>query len=335
MRRFFFSGRTKKNNEVQKDTEARVWAIGGGKGGVGKSFLVSNIGVLLAERSKRVLLVDADFGAANLHTFFGVENSAPSILNFLKGEARDLKALITPTTVPGLDLVTGARDSLDAADIKKVHLSRLGEVLTTSGYDYVILDTGPGTSSRTVELLFNAHEALILTTPEPTALENTYRYIKCLILSRIKRALNSAETTLLKRAVLDAVNEAGPEKVKTVADMMVLLGRRLNGDELREALLGQTTLRLIVNQARYEEDAELGGQITELCRYHLSLDVGYVGCIGYDVAVADSIRDRRPLAAYRKDLPLSRQLNACLDRLMNTVDAEIEAGDESRGVTGA
>src|SRR3990170_8975838 len=67
----------------------KVWAVGGGKGGVGKSLVTSSLGILLAQSGKKVLIIDADFGAANLHTFFGVQGAKTSLSTFLKRDVPD------------------------------------------------------------------------------------------------------------------------------------------------------------------------------------------------------------------------------------------------------
>jgi flagellar biosynthesis protein FlhG len=60
-----------------------IYSIGGAKGGVGKSFIVASLGTLLAKQGKKVVLVDLDLGASNLHTFFGIKNPKSGIDGFL------------------------------------------------------------------------------------------------------------------------------------------------------------------------------------------------------------------------------------------------------------
>ena len=61
----------------------RIWAIGGGKGGVGKSVLAANLGVVLAKRRQRVIVVDADLGGANLHTLFGMPDPELTLSDYI------------------------------------------------------------------------------------------------------------------------------------------------------------------------------------------------------------------------------------------------------------
>jgi flagellar biosynthesis protein FlhG len=67
-----------------------IWAIGGGKGGTGKSLISANLGVALSKMGKQVLLVDADLGCANLHTLFGVEPEM-TLSDFVQGKVDSLE----------------------------------------------------------------------------------------------------------------------------------------------------------------------------------------------------------------------------------------------------
>src|SRR5215831_15183368 len=91
----------------------RVVAIGGGKGGVGKSLLAANVGIFLATLGKKVILVDGAFGAANLHVFAGVLRPSRSLFEALPGGPRPpvaLAELAVATHVPGVRLIGGVYD---------------------------------------------------------------------------------------------------------------------------------------------------------------------------------------------------------------------------------
>src|SRR5438874_2646824 len=75
----------------------RVIAVGGGKGGIGKSLIASNLAIELARRGKRVVLLDADLGGANLHTCLGVELPKKSISDFVERRIDKLEEIVTPT----------------------------------------------------------------------------------------------------------------------------------------------------------------------------------------------------------------------------------------------
>src|SRR5512144_3038606 len=88
----------------------RVVAIGGGKGGVGKSLVAANVGVFLATLGKRVILVDGAFGAAYLHIFAGVPRPSRSLAEAIVAGGPTLAELAVATHVPGVKLIGGVYD---------------------------------------------------------------------------------------------------------------------------------------------------------------------------------------------------------------------------------
>src|SRR4030067_1131906 len=121
-----------------------IWTIGGGKGGSGKSFITTNIGICLSKLGARVILIDADLGGANLHTFLGILPPVPSLSDFFKKRVSHLKDVLIHTGVPNLQLLTGAQDLLNAADAKSVQKRRLLRSIKELESDYILVDLGGG-----------------------------------------------------------------------------------------------------------------------------------------------------------------------------------------------
>lgn len=295
--------------------EARLWTIGGGKGGVGKSLIASNMGVLLSRSGHRVLLVDADLGASNLHTFLGMDGGRLSLSSFLNNKVADIADLVSKTSMPNLDLISGARDSLDIADAGSDKIEKLMAAIGTLDYDYILVDVGPGTASNMLDLFLSGDEGILVTTPEPTSIENTYRFIKCLILRRMRNVINSHGDLELK-GLLKRIFE-NPEwslKVKTVADIIRHL-KELDperGETLRR-LMGDTSISVVVNFARRQEDEALGAAVSRACQDYFGVEIRAAGSIASEDCVAESIRFRRPLV---NEFPSSRaaaSIEACLN----------------------
>src|SRR5688500_13791608 len=92
---------------MANQTARRVISIGGGKGGVGKSIVTANLATSLARAGLRTVVFDADLGAPNLHTMFGIEQPPRTLESFLDGERASLADVMLESGVPGLKLICG------------------------------------------------------------------------------------------------------------------------------------------------------------------------------------------------------------------------------------
>src|SRR5262249_31079671 len=97
----------------------RIWAVGGGKGGVGKSVVTSSLAAAMAGLGRRVAVIDADLGAANLHTLLGAARPRVTLSHFLTGEVDTLAEVMVQTSVPNLWLVSGHQALLEMANPKR------------------------------------------------------------------------------------------------------------------------------------------------------------------------------------------------------------------------
>ncbi|MEK7678849.1 MAG: P-loop NTPase, partial [Deltaproteobacteria bacterium] len=277
----------------------RIWAVGGGKGGVGKSLVAANMGILLAKRGKRVVLVDVDLGAANLHTFLGMDAPDDTLSYFLKNEVQDIKRLIKKTGVENLEIISGAKDSLDVVDFGGGAVKRLKDALSALDRDYVLLDIGPGTSANMLDLFLMADEGMLVTTPMPTSIENTYRFLKCLFLRRIKNIIGAEENTRIKELLKTALSGHRGKSIKTVTDIIGALKRvDGRGAEALKGLMGNTRVSLIVNFTETPSDREIGPLMEKACLSYFAVEVSHLGDICDEWSVNDSIRLRRPLVLH-------------------------------------
>ncbi len=299
-------------------TKGGVWAVGSGKGGVGKSLIASSLAVLLSESGKRALLIDTDLGAANLHTFLGEEEGRFTLSDFLKGEVIDIECLVKRTFLPNLDLVSGAGDSLDIADLDSAALERLEKLVSWAGhYDYTIIDVGPGTSSAILDIFSMADEGMLVTTPEPTSIENTYRFLKCLFLRRMKRAIESRGNGELRSFLRRALNGRDSLRPRTIAALICKVNglSRKDGEAL-SGILGDPVVSIIVNQTYGWEDSELGVYMSRACKDFFGIGVGCLGHVPFERGVMDSVRARRPFVLSHPAGAAAGAIGYCLKSLL-------------------
>ncbi|MEK6642383.1 MAG: MinD/ParA family protein [Planctomycetota bacterium] len=158
---------------------ARVLAIASGKGGVGKTNIAVNLSLALARRGRRVVLVDADIGTANVDVLFNVQSRFD--LSHVVQRKKRLDE-ITVKIDPGLRFVPGASGLADVTDLapqdRIVLLDEMSRLETQC--DLLLLDCGAGISQNVLAFAGAADEILVVTTPEPTALTDAYALIKVL-----------------------------------------------------------------------------------------------------------------------------------------------------------
>ena len=152
-------------------------AISGGKGGVGKTLIATNLAVLLAKLGKRTLLVDADFGMANANVMFGV-NPEKSIKSILDGTATVDE--VTCNVMDKLDIIAGGTGESALLDLDQ---SERGNVIrnltnTKGSYDYHIVDTSAGASKSSVDFCASCDKLLVVIVGEPTSFLDAYSLIK-------------------------------------------------------------------------------------------------------------------------------------------------------------
>ncbi len=166
--------------EKQKGTaerkNTRVIAIASGKGGVGKTNISINMALAYAELGKKVIVLDADLGLANVNVVLGV---IPKYnLYHLIRKQKTMKEIILDTNY-GIQIVAGASGFSKVANLSEEERKNFIEELSAlETADVLIVDTGAGVSNNVLSFIGAADDALIVTTPEPTAITDAYGIIK-------------------------------------------------------------------------------------------------------------------------------------------------------------
>ncbi len=270
-----------------------IWTIGGGKGGSGKSFITTNVGVCLSKLGIRVVLVDADLGGANLHTFLGISPPALSLSDFIKKRVSHLEEVLIPTAVPSLQLLTGAQDLLNAADAKSVQKRKLIRSIQSLNSDTALVDLGAGNSLSVLDFFLISDGGILVVTPEPTSIENAYRFLKSAFYRRLRHSVSSSSVKALIDGAMDRKNEMG---IQNPYDLIRAARGMDEGDGQKMAEEIETFHpNLILNQVRSKKDIEIGFSIRSACQKYFGIHLHYLGYVVYDQDVSHSIRRRQPL----------------------------------------
>lgn len=289
----------------------QVWAVGGGKGGVGKSLVASNLAISLSRMGHTVTAVDLDLGGANLHTALGVDLPHKTLSDFFSGRVEDLQDCVTRTGVPNLRLISGAQDAIGAANITFAQKVRLMEALRDLDSDYLILDLGAGTNINTLDFFIFSDLGMVVLLPEPTSIENGYRFIKGVYYRRLRFSENLRNVRSLIQMAMDSKNPLG---IKNPSDLF----REINKASPEAAMqfkkeIEKIRLKLVVNQTRTQTDIDIGFSVKSICKKYFGIEMDYVGYLDHDSSVWQAVRRKRPLML---EFPNS-QLVSSVDRITN------------------
>ncbi len=270
----------------------QIWAVGGGKGGVGKSLVTANLSICLALMNYKVVAIDLDLGGANLHTCLGIPIPPQTLSDYLSRKIRNLNELLTPTPIENLSIISGAQDDLGIANLKQMHKAKLLSKLNEIDADFILFDLGAGTSYNTLDFFISADKGILVSLPEPTSIENTYRFIKSVYHRKLKMVEELIDINPLIDQAINAkmTGDHGPSDIinaikKTNPEKGLMLQREIQ----------KLTPHLIINQVRTQADIDIGHSMKIICRKYFGINIDYVGHLDYDATVWQSVKKRRPL----------------------------------------
>jgi flagellar biosynthesis protein FlhG len=313
----------------------RLLAVGGGKGGVGKTFIAANLATALARLGQRVIVVDVDLDGANLHTCLGVPSPRRSLADYVSEREEDLGKLVVDTPLANLKLIGATHANLAEAQPNHLRRVRLVRGLRQLDADVVLLDLGAGSHASVLDYFLVSDDGILVLQPEPTSVENAYSFLRAAFYRRMRLAMAGHGVRQLVTLAMDQRNERG---IRTPLDLL----REIEATDVAEARRFVETMRvfrprLIVNGARTAEDVKLGFAVSSVCRKYFGIDAEYLGYVNYDEDARQSVSQRRPVVDLHGDADASIYLQRIARKLVGMpaaprVEVDPSAAEaESRG----
>ena len=298
----------------------RLIAIGGGKGGVGKTFVAANLAVALARLGRRVVAVDADLDGANLHTCLGLPSPEISLADFVAGRTMEPEKLLMQTREANLQVIAGTHANLDTPQPGQSQRVELLRGLRRLAADYVLIDLGAGSQRAVLDYFLVADDGLLVIRPEPTSVENAYSFLRAAFYRRLQLAARGYGVREIVSEAMDQRNERG---IRTPYDLMreIEAADPVEGRRFMEAMRAFRP-RIIVNEARTESDVKLGFSVASVCEKFFGFRADYLGYVNYQKEARDSVRARRALVEYREASEAAIYLKRIARKLADSSEAK-------------
>jgi flagellar biosynthesis protein FlhG len=312
-----FTEKEKPGLSLQPGTKKTIWAVGGGKGGTGKSFISISLALELASREGDVVAIDADLGGPNLHTFLGVKEAPLDLGDFVNNKVSHLKEIALPTPFRGLRLIKGTENFLFMANLNHYRKLKLIRQIKSLEAKRIIIDIGTGSSYNTIDFFVVSNPGILVVNPEPTSIENTYYFIKSCIYRILKLYMDYYKIEEFKKKLAEQV---GNNSQSLYSFFNALLSHNKSQAHLLYKALKSFKPCLILNKATSEKDLILGQSIAHVVQKYLLVDLNFLGIVPFDERVPQSIQNFTPLLNQYPDSPFSQAIKSTADKLVNNLD---------------
>ena len=293
----------------------RIWAVGGGKGGVGKSVVTSSLAAAMAGLGRRVAVIDADLGAANLHTLLGAARPRVTLSHFLSGEVDSLAEVMVQTSVPNLWLVSGHQALLEMANPKQREKEALHRQIQLLDVDEVVLDLGAGSAFNVLDLFLLAQRGIVVVTPEPTAIENAEHFLRAAVYRSLRFVARRPD---VNAAIAQLRDKHHKRRVRSAQELIALV-REIDPTAAKplEERAKAFAPMLIVNQVQSVEHRRIGPDLVASCRDRHGVAIELAASIDSDPSVRAAVEQRQPAVQAFPLCRFSRQIEGLARRLLH------------------
>lgn len=284
----------------------RVIAVGGAKGGIGKSILTTNLAVYLASRGHKTVIVDLDLGGANQHLYLGERSALKySVNDFIHKRIPTLgEAMVQCKYGPGL--IGGDSSELGIANMPHAKKIRLIRAVRSLEADYILIDLGGDTTYNILDFFLAADYGLVVTTRDSASYIGAYHFIKAAMYRKMLRIF-SAESKFASRrnpdiehAIITLLGSTeGEPDAKSIPEFLQKLEALEPGasDIAKEAIADFSPM-LVVNRIPAGFAAsQVSDKLQGVIRRYLSKEVPCVGAIPYQAEIEQSVVDLVPVVA--------------------------------------
>ena len=302
---------------------SQIIPVASGKGGVGKSLLSANLAIALGQQGKKVVLVDLDLGASNLHLVIGQKPGAASLGSWFT-EKSDFKDIIQQTDYQNVSFIAGDSQIPDLTSLKHVQKVRLIRNLKNIDTDYIILDLGAGTHQFILDMFLLSPQGIVVSAPAVTATLNGYLFLKN---ATFRLLYTTFKRDTPGRAYLDNLKKDSATMQKLYIPNLIqfLANCDPSNTQIFISRMQQFRPRLVMNMIEDPKDADRAQRIKSSCNQYLGLEIEYLGLMYRDMLQDKALASQLPVVVYKPQSVLGQAIYRIADKIISTVPHQFDA----------
>lgn len=291
----------------------KLWAVAGGKGGVGKSLLASSLGIALTVLGKRVVVIDLDLGAAKTHTLFGIPEPEKTLHDFLIDRVPSLENLMIKTSIDRLYLISGKTGTIGTANILYTAKLKLLSHLRNLDCDFVILDIGAGMAYNQLDFFLSADHKIVVTMPEPHAIQDAFYFIKMALFRKIIEEFTD------DLELQDYFRTMKHLKIEKIEDFLNDVAKENTVRRTRiQKMIDDFHPHILLNQVMKNRELKDGDFLINSVKDMLGVQGDYLGYVYYDACVRKALQNLKPfLVEYPKSKAATCIFSIIVHKLLN------------------
>ena len=293
-------------------TQKKVIAVGGAKGGVGKSMFSANVAVGLALLGQKVVLADLDLGGADVHLYAGVKSLSKTWNDFLDKKVDSIEDILTPTAFGGLSLIGGDSTRLGSANLPYPQKLKIMRHLKDLETDSLVIDLGGDTSYNGLDFFLLADQKIVVSGTDPASVLDSYAFIK-VVFSRFLERFFSENKPL--KDLAEKIRDGSFEKSEDYSLDFIYQEVRARDPKASFQLqeqLDQFRLSIVLNMTESSKDLRIAQSMQKLVKDKCFLDIGILGTIPFDNGVRKAARGFTPIVVENPKCQASRNIHQML-----------------------
>ena len=301
----------------------QIIPVASGKGGVGKSLLSANLAIALGQQGKKVVLVDLDLGASNLHLVIGQNPSNESLGSWFT-EKSDFKDIIKPTDYQNVSFIAGDSQIPDLTSLKHAQKIKLIRNLKNIDADYLILDLGAGTHQFILDMFLLSPQGIVVSSPAVTATLNGYLFLKNAV---FRLLYTTFKRNTPGRELIDSLKKDSASMQKLYIPKLVQALAQVDPQNTKLFVnrMNQFRPRLVMNMIDDPKDADKAQRIKNSCNQYLGLEIDYLGLMYRDLLQDKALASRLPVVVYKPQSLLGQAIYRISDKVIATVPHTFDA----------